>query len=197
MPFQPIIPTWLAVNNSNDTSPSSFTDPRTLQPVYAGGLNLGDFFDLTEQEANALSYLTNGTLHAGRYRRVQVDSGATASNVKTGTIGYMVAGGQPQLNLITSYDKSIVGVHPVVFLNTVTPGNYTFVQEAGIAVCLCGTSITKSGPATGDIANSAATGVVDDPTSQTPIINTLGIFLDPPNPNTLVRVYLDAPFVGG
>ncbi len=133
MPFQPIVPTWLALNAANDQSPSYFLDPRLQVPVFAGGLNEGDFFDLTESEANNLSYTTTGTLHAGRYRRVVVDSGATASNVKTGAIGLMVAGAQPKLNRVTSYDKGIVGAHPVVFLNAITPGNYGFVQEGGIA----------------------------------------------------------------
>lgn len=197
MPFQPIIPTWLALNNCNDTSPSFFSDVRTGAPIFAGGLNLGDYFDLTEQEANQLSYTTNGTLHAGRYRRVQVDSGAAASNVKTGTIGFMVAGGQPQLNLVTSYDKGIVGAHPVVFLNTVTPGNYAFVQELGVANCLCGSLITKAAPNTGDICNATTNGVVDDPTSQSVVAATLGIFLDPPNPSTVCRVLLDLASMQG
>lgn len=197
MPFQPIVPTWLALNGCNDTSPTGFTDVRTGATVYGGGLNLGDFFDLTEQEANTLSNTSTGILHAGRYRRVQVDSGATASNVKTGTIGYMVAGGQPQLNLVTSYDKGIVGAHSVVFLNAITPGNYGFVQELGVATCLCGSSITKAGPNTGDICNATTNGVVDDPTSQNVIGATLGIFLDPPNPSTLCRVLLDLSPVQG
>jgi hypothetical protein len=199
MPFQPIIPIFqLALNNCNDTSASGFTDLRTLQPVNAGGQNLGDWMDLTEAEANALSYTTNGTLHAGRYRRVQVDSGATASNVKTGTIGYMVAGGQPQLNLVTSYDKSLVGVHPVIFLNTVTPGNYCYVQEAacgGVGNALCGATLTAAGTSIGggtaaQMVNSTTNGVLDVPTVQEVIPNTIGLALDPPSPNTIIRVYL-------
>lgn len=191
MPLQQILPTWLALNGCNDTSPTGMADVRQGTPYFAGGLNLGDYFDTTEQEANAASNTSVGILHAGRYRRVQVDSGATAGNVKTGTIGYMVAGGQPQLNLVTSADKGIVGAHPVVFLNTVTPGNYCFVQELGVANCLCGSTITKSGPATGDICNETTNGVVDDPTSQNVVAATIGIFLDPPNPNTICRVLLD------
>jgi hypothetical protein len=190
MPLQQILPTWLAINNCNFTSPTGLTDLRTSQPYYAGGLNLGDYFDTTETEANNASYKTNGTLHAGRYRMVQVDSGATAGNVKTGTIGYMLAGGQPQLNLVTSYDKAIVGAHPVVFLNSITPGNYGFVQELGVATVLCNTSITKSSPNTADIGNSTTNGLVDDPTVQEFTQNTIGVFLDPPNPNTLCRMYM-------
>ncbi len=193
MPFQPIVPTWLALNSANDQSPSYFLDPRLQVPVFAGGLNEGDFFDLTESEANNLSYTTTGTLHAGRYRRVVVDSGATASNVKTGAIGLMVAGAQPKLNRVTSYDKGIVGAHPVVFLNAITPGNYGFVQEGGIATVLCGATITKSGPATGDLLNSTTLGVVDDPTIQEFVPASIGIALAPPNPATLIICQLNLP----
>lgn len=197
MPQKQSLPTWLALNAANDVSPSGIYDFRTGQTLYAGGLNAGDYFDLTELEANQLSYTTTGTLHAGRYRRIQVDSGATASNVKTGTVGLMVAGGQPQLNLVTSYDKGIQGVHQVVFLNVITPGNFGFVCELGIANVLCGATITKTTPATGDIVNTTTLGVIDDPTSQTATVNTLGIALDPPNPSTKIRVMLDLPVLQG
>ena len=89
MPQQQIVPTWLAWNNCNFTSPTALTDLRTGQPFAAGGLNLGDYFDATNDEAASGSYTTNGTLFAGRYRFVQVDSGAMAANVKTGTVGYL------------------------------------------------------------------------------------------------------------
>jgi hypothetical protein len=188
MPNNPTLPTWLALNACNFTSPTGLTDLRTGQPVYGGALVLGDYFDIDESQANSLSYTTNGTCHAGRYRFVQVDSGATASNVKTGTIGLMVAGGQPQLNLVTSYDKGIQGAHQVVFLNSITPGNYGFVQELGILTVLCGSSITKSSPNTGDLINATTLGVVDDPTIQEVVPNSIGIALDPPNPATKIRV---------
>ena len=198
MPFQPILPTFsLTLNSCDDTSPSGLTDLRTGQPIYAGGLNLGDYFDLTEAEANQLSYTTTGTLHAGRYRRVQVDSGATAGNVRTGTIGLMVAGAQPQLNLVTSYDRGIVGAHPVIFLNAITPGNYGFVQELGIASVLCGATLQKATPVTGDSVDSTTLGVLQDTTAQTQIVATMGIALSPPSPNTLCLVQLNLPVLQG
>lgn len=200
MPFQPIVPTWLAWNSSNDTSPTGFANVRTGAPYFAGGLNLGDWWDATEQEANNASNSTGafvgpvgtGVLHAGRYRRIQVDSGATAANVKTGTIGYMVAGGQPQLNLVTSYDKAIVGAHPVVFLNAITPGNYGQVQEVcgGVGTVLCAATITKGSPAAGDLVNAVTSGLADDPTVQEFVMSSIGIALDPPSPNTLIRIFL-------
>jgi len=197
MPFQPILPTWLALNACNFTTASGLSNLRTGAPVNAGGLNLGDFFDLTEKEANNLSYTTNGTLHAGRYRLVQVDSGATASNVKTGTIGLMVSGGQPALNLVTSYDKGIIGAHPVVYLNSITPGNYGFVQELGIASCLCGATLQKAAPATGDVLTYTTLGVVQDTTAQTIDAANLGVALSAPSPNTKCLVALNLPVQQG
>jgi hypothetical protein len=214
MPLLQVLPTWTAWNNFNNASPSGMTDPQTQQPYYAGGLNLGDYFDATEQEANSASYLSNGLLHAGRYRLVQVASNATAANVKAGTVGYIqpgtfvqnvvqlvagsgmtvgasvttsttgggattqatiqvvvltattvqitvltpgvgftslptvtapTTGGTPptftvemgySVNQVTSADIATNFIRPVVFLNSITPGNYGFVQELGIATCL-------------------------------------------------------------
>lgn len=201
MPFQPITPTWFALNACNDLSPTGLVDSRTGAAYFAGGLNLGDFFDLTESEANALSYVpaagTSVQLHAGRYRRVQVDSGATASNVKVGTVGLMGAGQQPQLNRVTSYDKGIVAAHVVIFLNTVTPGNFCFVQELGVASVLMGSTLQKATPVTGDIIVSTTLGVGQDTTAQTVDIATLGIALTAPSPNTLGLVLLDRPTIQG
>ncbi len=197
MPHTQTLATWKAINACNDTSPTGMTDPRTGIAYYGGALNLGDYFDMTEQEAQNASYLTNGTLHAGRYRRVQVDSGATGANVATGTIGLMVAGGQPALNLVTSYDKGIAGAHPVVFLNAVTAGNYTFVQELGIASVLCGSTIEKAAPASGDLLESTTGGKVDDKTTQTTRAVTIGLALSVPSPNTLCLCQLNLPVLQG
>jgi hypothetical protein len=92
MPQQQIIPTWLAWNNANFATESGIQDFRTGQNFPAGGLGLGDYFDATEKEANTASFLQNGLLHSGRYRLVQVDSGATVANVKTGTVGFIRPG---------------------------------------------------------------------------------------------------------
>lgn len=229
MPLTPSLPTWLAWNNANFTSSTGLTDMASGQPVAAGGLNLGAYFDATNEEAANASYATNGVLYAGRYRLVQVDSGATAANVKTGTVGYLRNGGASgnvksviitnagtgatagtytvaatlgsgggsgaviqvtvgsagtitaatllnggygyttvptfsltatgttggavvaQLNssdnIVTSQDQiGVTGVQarPVVFLNSITPGNYGFIQELGTASLLAATAITAS-----------------------------------------------------
>ena len=210
MPLQQILPTWLAINACNDTSASGFSDLRTLQPVNAGGLNLGDYFDLTNAEAKLYSYPTNGILFSGRYRRVQVDSGATAANVKTGTIGLMASPAAVQIdlggklpismNIVTSWDQGIGAggklLHPVIFLNTVTPGNFCFVQELGVATVLGANPITKAPPAIGDVINGVTSGLADDPTANTSVINTtIGIALDQPVSNALYRIIMDVPVV--
>lgn len=211
MPQQQILPTWLTLNGCNDTSASGFTDLRTGLPVNAGGLNLGDYFDVTNAEALQLSYQTNGILYAGRYRRVQVDSGATAGNVKTGTIGMMpslaamaidgITKNTPSANIVTSYDQSVAltsQVRPVIFLNTVTPGNFCFVQELGVATVLAATSLTNASPLNGDVIVSAATGVAQDPTQSTNVTYALfkliiGTAIDIPQNGKLFRVLLGPP----
>lgn len=70
------------------TSKTGLTDLRTGLPELGGGLNVGDFCDLTEDEANAWSsqYAGQGAqLHRGRYRFVQIAAAATAANIKQGT----------------------------------------------------------------------------------------------------------------
>ena len=58
------------------------------------------------------------------------------------------------MNVITSADLAIgtasagnagIGpVHPVVFLNTITPGNFGFIQELGVATVLSGAATTQA-----------------------------------------------------
>ncbi len=211
MPYQPIVPTWLALNAANDTSPSYFTDLRTGQPVFAGGLNNGDYFDLTNDEANNLSYKTNGILYAGRYRRVQVDSGATAANVKTGTIGLMpslavvslnpLGTRNPPMNIVTSYDQAIGGadaMRPVIFLNSITPGNYGFIQELGVATVLYKSGLTGT-PTIGGIINSTTSGLADAPSSATAVVRTsIGLAIDLPPSGATGRILMNyVPVVQG
>ena len=69
------------------TSKTGLTDLRTGLPELGGGLNLGDFVDLTEAEANSWSqqYAGQGKqLHRGRYRFVYVSTAATYSNIVQG-----------------------------------------------------------------------------------------------------------------
>ena len=201
MPFNPTLPTWLALNACNSTSSSGNTDLRTGLALQGGNLVPGDYFDTTSEEANSLSYKTNGILYAGRYRWVQVDSGATAANVKTGTIGLMpslaVVGvnplgtKNPPMNIVTSYDQSIgnsTSVRPVIFLNAITPGNWGFIQELGVATVLGKTGFTGT-PIVGGVIGTNTGGVADAPTSQTAVTNTsIGLAIDLPVSGGLFRI---------
>ncbi len=283
MPQQQALPTWVALNNMNNSSQSGQTDPITGFPYNGGGLNAGDYFDLTNDEAASASYTTNGLLYGGRYRYVQVDSGATAANVKTGTVGYMRAGstvknvvvltqgsgqtvgtytvaatvgsgggtgaiiqvvvasatsitatvlnggfgyvsaptftlatgGTPgtvvaqlnaTMNIVTSADVALGGnaalagvgpVRPVVFLNTITPGNFGFIQELGVATVLAGATKTQTANQFGIVLSSSANGTMDT-SSATYGAYAIGNILDPitsPLANTPFKILLDSPTV--
>ena len=121
MPLQQALPTWLALNAANFTSPSGLVDLRTGTAQMAGGLNLGDYFDLTEAEANALSNTTVGLLHQGRYRLVQVDANATQSDVATGKAAFFALG------------KSVQQVVIATAGSGQAPGTYTATASTGVA----------------------------------------------------------------
>lgn len=120
MPFQPIIPIWGGLNNANSPSATGLVDPVTNQQYNTGGLEVGDYFDLTEKEANTLSVSTVGTCHAGRYRYIQVDSSATAANVKTGTVGFLRNGSSVKSAVILTVGSGQ------------TAGTYQIAANAGI-----------------------------------------------------------------
>jgi hypothetical protein len=62
------------------TSPTGLTDIRTGLTELGGGMNVGDFVDLTDAEAQSWS----PNLYAGRYRFVQLSTASTAANVVQG-----------------------------------------------------------------------------------------------------------------
>ena len=275
MPNQQALPTWLAINGANFQSPSGLADQRTGQPIFAGGLNLGDYFDMTEAQANALSNTAVGLCHAGRYRMVQVAAAATAANVKVGTaVGYapgssvqaitlltagsgqtpgtynitgsggspttsaviqvvvtaagtvtapptvitpgqgygvtqptftVAAGGTPatlgvqmnlNLDIVTSYDASALGgassvLVRGVFLNSITPGNYGFIQEAGLATILVGTA-TQTTAGSFAFPTGAGAGVFTTSTAGGGAANT-GFLVDVSAANALARINMNLP----
>ena len=192
MPKIQSLTTYFALNASNDTSQSGVTDLVTGQPIMVPDLDVGVYFDLTEAEANQLSYTTAGTLHQGRYRRVLVDSGATAANVQTGTLAYLttVAKG---VNCVTSYDKALsTSLCLGVFLNAVTPGNYGFIQESGDANVL-GNGTIGSGNSVGQYVASTTGGTINTSSGAGFGITTVGVATSTPTASTLSRVELMLP----
>ena len=201
MPFQPILPTWIALNGGTLTSPSGLTDSRTGQPFPGGGLNVGDYFDLTEQEANQLSDTAVGTLHSGRYRFVQIDSGATVANIATGTIGLIrnITGGSYSgpINYVTTYDQAnnYLGLNQprkVVFLCAVTTGQlpnqasgvFAFVQELGDANVFLNAAAVATVGAAVQITSAGTT------TAASPTAATVGIATTVPAASAFVRTLM-------
>lgn len=155
--FTSYIPTSLVGNNS--PSPTLAAEAVTGLPIATGAFP-GNVFYLTEAQANQLSQSTVNSApalrcHAGWYMVVQVDSGATAANITAGAIGAQPRIPTSQLAEVASIPPSAVvtdgsyaaaigtiGINPVVFLNAVTPGNFTIVQIAGDAHVLLAASQT-------------------------------------------------------
>lgn len=269
MPYIRAFPTWVTLNSANYTTSTGMQDPVTGQPEPGGALNVGDYADLTNQEAYENCNPATGLLFEGRYRYVQVDSSATAANVKTGTIGYLRAGGSSgsvktvviatagsgqtngtyqitgvggggtgavvqvviaggvitnasvitggygyvgvptftvahggtpgtlaaQLdsspNMVTSYDQaSAYGsvVRPIVFLNSITPGNYGFVQELGTATVLGASGLSAN---TNGWVNTTTGGAVTTTASTgSPVGTTVGQAIDTPVASSLFKCYL-------
>jgi hypothetical protein len=144
--FTNYTPTSLIGNNS--TASTLAAEVATGTPLPTGAFP-GNVFYLTESQAAQLSQsVVNSatptfTCHAGWYMVVQVDAGATAANVKAGYIGAQKAipttytatqASVPPQALVTDASNVLgLGINPVIFLNTVTPGNFTIVQVAGDA----------------------------------------------------------------
>lgn len=112
-----LLPTPL--NNSNDTSASGFSNFRTGYETNAGGLVLGDAVDFDNQGAALSSYLVNGVLFQGRYRRVQVAAGATAADVGRGKACYVTPG------------SSVFGALVLTQGSGQTPGTYQVAGSGG------------------------------------------------------------------
>lgn len=265
-----------ALNASNDTSASGITDTRTGYEVNAGGLVIGDMFDIDTTAAGMLS-APLGALYQGRYRRVRVDVNATAANVGRGLACYVVSGpsvqnvvilqggvaqtagtyqvaatggggtgaiiqvivsaagtvtGNPtvvapginytsvptfilvaggtttatfaaQMTIptftVTTVDKALNVYAPRgVFLNTVLPGNYTFIQEDGIATILQAATVTSATLGAVVTPVAGGNGTSQSTVGTAPSTNAaLGVALDIPVAGAFFRALLNLPVWNG
>jgi hypothetical protein len=144
--FTNYVPTSLVGVNS--PSPTLAAEAVTGLPIPTGAFP-GNVFYLNEQQATQLSLTSvNGapllTCHAGWYEVVQVSASATAANIVQGAIGAQAAipttalteAANVALQSVvtdgaTAATAGLLGINPVVFLNAVTPGNYTIVGVGG------------------------------------------------------------------
>lgn len=144
--FTNYVPTSLVGVNS--PSPTLAAEAVTGLPIPTGAFP-GNVFYLNEQQATQLSLTSvNGapllTCHAGWYEVVQVSASAVAANIVQGAIGAQAAipttalteAANVALQSVvtdgaTAATAGLLGSNPVVFLNAVTPGNYTIVGVGG------------------------------------------------------------------
>lgn len=164
------IPTSLVGVNS--ASPTLASEAVTGLPIPTGAFP-GNCFFLNEAQASQLSLTSINsapllTCHAGWYMVAQVSASAVAANIVQGAIGAQAAisttAAQESSNIAvqavvtdgaTAATASMLGMNPVVFLNAVTPGNYTIVQLTGDASILLAASQTT---VIGDVLLSATPG---------------------------------------
>lgn len=184
--FTSYIPTALVGNNS--PSPTLAAEVVTGLPISTGAFP-GNTFYLTEQQANQLSqFPVNGAAqlicHAGWYQVVQVAKTAVAANIVAGSIGAQAsipntAAAEnvniPPTAVVTDYATAgtalLLGCNPVVFLNPVTPGNYTIVQVGGDGSVLV-TANNSAAVGTILVSQVATQGVI---VSATPTALTVGL----------------------
>jgi len=144
--FTNYVPTSLVGVNS--PSPTLAAEAVTGLPIPTGAFP-GNVFYLTEQQATQLSLTSVNsapllTCHAGWYEVVQVSASAVAANIVQGAIGAQAAipttalteAANVALQSVvtdgaTAATAGLLGINPVVFLNAVTPGNYTIVGVGG------------------------------------------------------------------
>lgn len=106
---------------------------------------------------------TNGTLFGALYQLVQVDSGATAANVKTGTMAFLKseAAGSGTV-VVTSEDVQTTDVVAGIFLNSITPGNYGAICVAGKVNALFASSLTAGQNIGDQVGFGKGAGELDD-----------------------------------
>lgn len=165
--FTDYVPTSLVGVNS--PSPTLAAEVVTGMPISTGARpGPGEAFYLSERWANQLSReAINGATvlqcHAGWYMIAQVSPTATANLIAQGTIGARAGiNNRAMVTDAASANTALgAGQNPVIFLNAVTPGNYTIVQLSGDASVL-GSAAVALGAAlaysltTGQVATSAA-----------------------------------------
>ena len=183
--FTSYVPTVL--NGVNSPSQTLAAEVVTGMPISTGALP-GARFYMTEQQANQLS---NNLCHEGWYRVVQVDSGATPGYINFGYIGAQLSLTKGQ-DVVTSADKSLAaGIAPCIFLGTVTPGNYTIVQDQGDATVMQSAgSVTLGNILSYTTAQNGEAGTA----GTTFVTGTVGVAEAAATVAGLIRVRLGFPF---
>lgn len=161
---------------------------------------LGGEMILDDDNAAKLSLTTTGTLYGGRYKMVQLDSGALLAT--RGKIVFWKLDEDYNLFIVTT-DETYKDFPAGILLNTITPGNYGFIQCAGRASVKFRAVLTAAGAigspvweaAQGAGADNASADVLPsaDPVSNAQQPLYLGVAVEAPTNDGIKLVDL-APF---
>lgn len=191
-----------ALNSVDDPAPgvplsSSQASGSIIQPYYG---MVGKRLVCTAAMAAKLSDTTIATLYEGIYQYVQFKSGSTATPARGALVywydfeNYIIT---PDVSATSNFGGDNSGLIAGVILNSVTKGNYGFIQIAGKAGVLFTTPITKTTPVQGDFvtANSTTTNKADvlaDATGLTgpTMKRALGVSIETPVANAIKLVDL-------
>lgn len=141
---------------------------------YGSQGDIGKRFFFAESEAIASTFtatanLASGTLlYGGGYQLVQVSASATAANVAQGLACFLLDGTSnagASGYVVTDEAHAVALTHLIgVFLNSITPGNYGFIQVFGKATVKYRATVTATTAGSTVIVTGAGDGTFDAPT---------------------------------
>jgi hypothetical protein len=174
---------WNAANGAlNGVNVATIGELSTLLPniVYGSQQDLGKKIAVAIDQIGSYTNTTVGTLYEGVYQVVQVSSTAVAGSIFTGAVAYHLIGtGTSQTqNVVTDVSTATAtSLVAGIFLNAVTPGNFTVIFVGGGRVAASfKTTLTNGTPAIGDnVVSGVAGGFVDDAAAGT--VAPTGLFI--------------------
>jgi hypothetical protein len=170
-------------------------------PNYGSGFDVGDRIDMRATDflsGSRYFVAATGTLFGGIYQLVKTDSTSLGANLALGKVAFLkntTAGRQA----FTVIDESVATANTEVagiFLNTVTPGNFTFIQIAGDVNIQLKTGLSNGAPAEGDaLFAGGGSGTIDDLTpgvtfNTVQLSRYLGVALAVPVSNTVILMHI-------
>lgn len=128
----------VALNNVNVATVGEINAMFAAQglPInYGSQDDLGKRIVIAETDALSWSLTSVGTLYGGMYQLVHVNASATAANVGQGKTAFFLDGtsaaGAKIYDVTDGANFTAIGQIAGVFLNSITPGNYGFIQVHG------------------------------------------------------------------
>lgn len=141
------------LNNIHDAVAGGSAASGTSAARFGG--QLGQKFEISEEDANKLSDPDIGTLHAGEYQYVLTDADAVQTPAR-GLIAYWDDEDAYQVTPDLAGGGCIAGL----YLSAQVAGEYHFIQRGGVGSILFAASITKVSPAACDLVISINEGSV-------------------------------------